>query len=385
MNGSRPFTVLACVGASFSVSFQILLPVAPVLLERSGPHGSAGAATAVLFVGAVGGELLTPWLMSRWNPSLLLITGQLLTAVSSLVFVFPRASAWQMLAATGGRGLGGGIAIVVSVALVAELATPSRRGSSIGLYGLAITAPGIAFPSMGVLLLASGRADVAGLIAFFSGLGGALLALGLRRFSLAKSEVAANLIVAMRIPGLLALFGGFVLVSCSFGGVVTYAPVALPPDGLGSAAAFLLVSGSSRAVGRWLSGMLGDHQPAQLILIGGIGLSAVALVVLALRGGPLLIIMSALAYGAGYGAVQTGAYLAMTERGGSAYSSAISAVWNSAIDLGSSLGGLLLGLSAAVSGYTNAIWIMSAVVLISLPLFLWRPSSIGEIHPAHLS
>ena len=51
------------------------------MAEREGPHGIAGAATFALFVGAVAGELSTPWLMSRLRSKNLLVAGQLVTAV----------------------------------------------------------------------------------------------------------------------------------------------------------------------------------------------------------------------------------------------------------------------------------------------------------------
>jgi predicted MFS family arabinose efflux permease len=171
---------------------------------------------------------------------------------------------------------------------------------------------------------------------------------------------------------LLLLFGGFVLVSSSLGGVITYAPVALPSAGLGSAATFLLVSGITRAGSRWLSGVLGDNHPARLILIGGIGLTGVGVLALALHGGPPLVLLAAAAFGTGFGAVQTGAYLAMMERGSNSNWSAISALWNCGIDLGAALGGVLFGVSAALYGYANAVWIMPAVLLVALPL-VWLP------------
>jgi MFS family permease len=372
--------VLAGVGVSISISFSVLLPVAPVLLERIGPHGAAGAATAALFAGAVIGEISTPWLMSRWSSSRLLIAGQLLTAVPSLVFLFPRATAGQMLAAAGLRGLGMGVAIVVAVTLVAEFASPKRRGRAIGYFGLALTAPGIALPPIGVSLLAAGRADAAALVALFSGLAGALLAVGLRGRPVPTPNIATNLFVALSRSHLLLLFGGFVLVSSSFGAIVTYAPLALPPEGLGSAAAFLLVSGATRAVSRWLSGVLGDHQPSRLILIGGIGLTGVGVISLALHGGPALVLIAATAFGTGFGAVKTGAYLAMMERGSNSNWSAISALWNCGIDFGAALGGALFGVSAALYGYANAVWIMPPVLLMSLAL-VWLP---GKSSPVSL-
>jgi predicted PurR-regulated permease PerM len=80
---------MAAIGLSIAVSFQMLLPAMPVLLKRNDPHGAGGAATAALFVGAVVGELSTPWLMSRRSSLDLLITSQLLTAAASLIHVIP--------------------------------------------------------------------------------------------------------------------------------------------------------------------------------------------------------------------------------------------------------------------------------------------------------
>lgn len=365
--------VLAALGVSMATSFFVLLPIGPVLAERNGPHGAAGAATAALFIGAVGGELLTPLLASRWTPFRLLMAGQLLNAIPSLAFLSPNANLWQMLAATCIRGLGFGISIVVALALVAELSERSKRGRSIGQFGLAVSAPGIVFPSIGVFLLETGHADLAALIALLSGLAGLLVALRLRHLAVAESKIVTNVFGVLRRPRLLAMLGGFVLVSCSFGAIITYAPIALPAEGLGSAATFLLVSGTLRAASRWLSGVLGDHRPARLIVISGVLLSAAGLVVLAVNSGPLEVILSAAIYGAGYGAVQTGAYLAMTERDAGDSLNAISALWNCGIDLGSSLGGALLGLSVALSNYADAVWLMPAVVLASLPLFLGWP------------
>lgn len=374
-----PSFVLVALAISIAISFQILLPVVPVILERSGPHGAAGAATAALFISAVAGELLTPWLISRRSSTRVLVAGQVLTAVPSLVYLLPHAAAWEMLAATSARGLGMGVAIVVAVALVSELSSPHRRGASIGYFGLALSAPGIFVPSIGVFLLAKDRVDAAALIAFASGLAGAVLALRLPDRPVETARASTNLLGAIRRPGVLVVFAGFVLTSCSFGGVVTYAPVALPLDGYGSAAAFLLVFGAARAASRWLAGVLGDRRPARLILIGGAALSLAGLVVLAAHGGPAAILIAAVAYGAGYGAVQTATYLAMTVRGTSADAGPISALWNSGIDLGSSLGGTLIGLAAAQYGYAGAVWVLPAAVMLALPLFLWPAQSIPAL------
>lgn len=362
--------MLAGIATSIAIGFNILLPVVPVLTERSGPHGAAGAATAALFVGAVAGELLTPWLMSRWSSSRLLVAGQLMTGVPSLVYVLPHPEAWLMLAAAAARGLGMGVAIVVSVVLVGELAAPDRRGRSIGYFSFALTVPGIVVPSIGIALLEAGHVEVDAVIAFAIGAAGALLAFYLPRPPTTTLEASYNPLAAFRRPGLAMIFTGFVLVSSSFGAVITFVPIALPTAGISSAAVFLFVAGAVRAASRWLAGVLGDRRQGRLVLAAGIGLTFVGLVALATRANPAVVIFAAVAFGAGYGAVQTAAYLAMTAHGSTAHRHNISALWNAGIDLGSSLGGSLLGLAAARYGYGVAIWAIPAVVLIALPFVL---------------
>jgi len=370
--------VLAGIATSIAISFNVLLPVVPVLVERSGPHGAAGAATAALFIGAVAGELFTPWMLSRWSSSRLLISGQLMTAVPSLVYVMPHAGAALMLAAASARGLGMGVAIVVSVVLVGELAAPERRGRSIGYFGLALSAPGIVVPSLGVALLEAGRVEVDALVAFVIGLAGALLVLRLPKAAAPMSGASTNLLSAFRRPGLLVIFAGFVLVSFSFGSVITFAPIALPATGIGSAAVFLFLAGAARAASRWAAGVLGDKRPVRLLLTASVGVTFAGLVALASRANPAVVVFAALAFGAGYGAVQTTAYLAMSARGSNAHRNNVSALWNSGIDLGSSLGGSLLGLAAARFGYAAAIWAIPAVVAIALPLFLLPVKSLPD-------
>jgi predicted MFS family arabinose efflux permease len=380
-----PVLVLLAAVACFSSSFHTLLPVVPVLLERGGPHGAAGAGTAALFVGTAIGELMTPWLLTFWSPRRLLIGGTLLVAMPSLLYILPDAPAALMLTAAAIRGFGTGAAIVICILLLAELAPSNRRGRSIGYFGLATGLTSIVFPSVGVTLLTTGHVGVAAVIAFLGGVGSTMLALRLPERSAAAPALATNILGGVRRPGLLALFSGFALVSCTFGGVVTYAPVALATTGLGSAAVFLAATGAARAASRWVSGVIGDHQPSHRLLAGGVGLTAVGLVALALHLGPIAVLIAAIAYGMGYGTMQTGSYLAMVERGGRSDSAVTSALWNSATDVGAAAGGTMVGLAAAAYGYATAVWVMPIVLLLSVPVLWsagrWAPNTAAD--PGH--
>ncbi len=362
--------LLVVLAVMISLTFQILLPVVPVMVERTGPHGIGGAATAALFFGAVVGELTSPWLLTMWRGRRLMVAGQVVTAVSSLVYAVPHAGTPLMIGGAAVRGVGMGVAIVIATALIADLSHPARRGTSIGSFGVAMSLPGVFVPSVGVFLLAAGRPELDALIACTASVVGMLAAMRLPDKPLQAPDQQANLLTALSRPGIATIFAGYVLASCSFGGSLTVVPLALPLAGLGSAATYFLVAGATRAAGRGLAGVLVDRIGARRVLTVGMVLCLVGLVALALHSSAAIVILAGLLYGAGYGSLQTAAYVAMLERGTARDSGAISALWNSGIDLGSSLGGTVIGLTAAQIGYGNAAWVLPGAVLLALPLVL---------------
>ena len=374
---------MAVYAASISVSFQILLPVVPVMAEHVGPHGIGGAATAALSAGAVAGELVTPWLMTVTSSKRLLVLGQLVTGIASLVYVVPALGSNLMIAGALVRGMGMGVTIVVAVAVLSDLTADNRRGTAVGQFGLALSLPGIFVPSLGVYLLSLGHVDVDAAIACVSGVLGSVIAIfvpgragrGARAAGGAggasegpESGSSAGVLASLRQPRLMIVLFGFVLISCSFGGLFTYVPIALPLAGAGSAASFLLVAGVARALSRWLAGPLGDRRSVRRIVLiaDGMVLCSLALVAVHIAGAPLLGV--AFLYGLGYGAIQTTAFLALSQSTWMRDAGTVSALWNTATDLGSAFGGGMLGLAAAQYGYLNAVWVLPAAVLISVPL-----------------
>jgi predicted MFS family arabinose efflux permease len=347
-------------------SFQILLPVVPTLLERNGPHGAAGAGIATLFVFMVGGELVSPVLQSRWSAIELLIAGSLLLGIPSLVYAVPYANDAWLLAATAFRGLGMGVTVVVLVVLATELVPSSRRGSAFGHLGLVMGIPAVVAPSIGVWLVGNGRDKIAATTGFLAAVMTALLALALRTPSAGRGNTGVDLFAQLRRPGLRAVFVSFGLASCAYGGIFTFVPVALPKSGMASALVFFLAFGSCRAVSRWLSGHLGDRYSAFRLLAIGLALSVGGLAIFAGRPEPAFVLIGAGAYGFGNGAAQTGAYLLMIMRGASTEHFAVSALWNSAMDIGSGLGGAMIGMAAAFYGYPIAFWLIPVAGVASL-------------------
>lgn len=365
----RPSILLYALAVCISISFQVLVAVVPAVAERIGPHGMAGVATASLSIGAVLGEIAAPALMVRFTSRRLLVAGQITTMIATLPLLLPAIPVPATLVSTAVRGLGIGSALVVAVTLLVQSTPTNRQGAAFGRFGLALGLPSVVVPSLGVYLLAYGHTEVVALIAAISSAAGALSssALPQSRTLPVSSRIWAEL---RGQPGLLLVFVGFLLASTSFGAVVTYAPIALPLSGVGSAATLLLIAGIARTLSRWLTGPISDRAPLPRVLVSATIIISAGIMLLATRFNNVAIIVAGVAFGTGYGALQTAGFIALSRIGRNG--ALVSALWNSGIDLGSAMGGALLGLSAAYIGYGGAIWIMPAVVLLSGALFSVR-------------
>jgi MFS family permease len=99
-----PVAIVTVAGGMVTLSLNVLLPVIPILAEKRGPHGIAGAAIGTLFIAMVAGEFVAPWLMSRWNGSRLLVAAEIMIGVSSLTYLIPNVSSAEILAAAFVRG-----------------------------------------------------------------------------------------------------------------------------------------------------------------------------------------------------------------------------------------------------------------------------------------
>jgi predicted MFS family arabinose efflux permease len=263
-------------------------------------------------------------------------------------------------------GAGFGTVATVSTILVGELAPPGRRGEAIGYYGLAASLPSVVGQPAGLLLL-----DAFGLSAVFwagsaTSFVGLLLAAWLRPSPQpAAAEPTAGLLATLMTPRLLLIWGSFVCVTFTFGGIVSFSPLLLPASGLGSAPAFLLVAGLARTSARTLSGRiidrLGDWRPVwPLLLLGALGLA-----LLPLRQ-PALTMLAALLFGAALGVAQTAAFIGMLRSTDPSRSGMVGGLWNVAVDVGFATSALALAPLAARIGYPAMFWTLPALFLAAL-------------------
>ena len=294
-----------------ATSFGVLLPVVPVIMERLGHPGDAGAATAALLASTVVGEVIAPVLLRRFSTRSLVFAALLVAGLPSLLYPIPDLGLIPIVAITCVRGAGFGVTGVVCMILISQLARPGRRGAAIGLYGIATTAPLVLFPSVGLFLLGAGHLDAAVLLSMVAAALGAGIGIKLSVPDTEVVPVDARLNNVFPHGTAISLLLSLLVVNMSFGGVISFVPLILPAQGLGSSVTFLLVAGVTRTFSRWLSGELADrYRPIGVVLVG-ISAATIGLAILPLTSAPNVVVAAAAIYGVGFGAVQTGTYLSI--------------------------------------------------------------------------
>ena len=355
------------------------MTVAPLVAQAAtGQAGDAGLITALFSGATVCAELLMPSLLARFAPRHLFGAALALLGAGSFGHLVGGARLASLAGLAIVRGLGFGTAVVSASVLVAELAPASARGRAIGNLGLVIGLASLVSPAAGLVLLAALGPDWVFGIAGGLGMLGAL-AIRVRRAGSVPGGASVRPVQAYRglaRPGLLVPFVGLALVTTTYGGLVSFAPLALDPGGQGSAAAaFFLAYGAARAVMRWLGGRGSDRFGYRWVLVPGLACMVGGLVLLPVSiNQPLPVLLSAVLYGAGSGMAQSASFVGMLAHAEAAEVRLVSTLWNMAFDAGVSIGGAVLGLVAAGSGAVGVLRVLPVLGLSSLALFTfgWR-------------
>lgn len=353
--------------ASFGgiASFFLLLSVVP-LYASAGGAGDAGAGltTGALLFATVAAELVTPRLMARFGPRLVLAAGLVLVGVPALALPASTDLA-AILVICGFRGLGFGIVVVLGSALVASLVPAERRGEGLGLHGIVIGVPSVLALPFGVFLVEHTgytAVFVAGAVVSLAGLAAAPGLPGRRP----ESTEPVGILAGMRRAAVLWPAVVFSVTALAVGVIVTFLPLAVT-DGSGSLAALaLLVQAVTSTASRWWAGRYGDRNGAARLLIPGLLLAAAGVLVLVLIGSPVAVLVGMVVFGAGFGVSQNASLAVMFQRVSSSGYGMVSALWNLAYDAGMGLGAVGFGVLAAQAGYPGAFALTAAVMLLAL-------------------
>lgn len=356
--------------AASSVGFYLPLSVVPLFASQSGSEGSAGLATVALLVATVVCELVTPALVARIGYRWALALGLTLLGAPILVLTFAD-SAWVILAVSVVRGAGFAITVVAGGAVTAILIPAERRGEGLGLAGLVFGVPGMLALPAGVW--AAGRWGFTPVFVVTAVV--TLLALlsvpGLpRRSSVAPTTGGHGVLTGLRDPLLARPAMIFAASTAVYGVFVTFVPLATT-----SAAVALAAQLTVATAARWFAGRLGDRYGTTRLMAPGLTLVAVGMAAVAAIDVPAAVIGGSILFGAGFGVLQNASLALMYANAPRGGEDAVSAIWNTAFDLGMAAGAFGAGLVVGPLGFAVTFALTAALMLPALAmarLSRWR-------------
>lgn len=373
--------------AGFS-GYAVLLPLVPLwVVEGGAGPGGAGLVNGVLLAATVASQLTVPALLRRFGWGPVMAAGLILLGLPSFAHLLSTSLPLALGLAVV-RGMGFAILTVTGAAAAAHLVGPERRGSAIGLYGLAVALPNLGLLPFGPILaeqlgwgvvFAIGTVPVLG-IPFALAAGPHLPATSVdvptSGDDSSNGDGSSQLRPSLR--PLLVPAGLLLAVTLTGGAVITFAPQVVAHPSTATAALFAM--GLSAALCRWWVGGLADRYGAARFVWTTTLLTTLCLFGLAfvlglpdgtlVTGAPRVVVWVALStlLGVGYGALQNLTYILTLRAAGDKHISAASAVWNAGFDGGTGIGSVAVGFIAAGAGFGWAFLAAGLACAASLPL-----------------
>lgn len=393
---SRPrlFTpaLVAVCGAAVAglTSFYLLLSVVPGYVVAAGAaDGAAGLVTGVLMLAGVLAECAAPRLLARFGSRPVFAAGLLLMGLPALLLV-PSGQLLAVVAVCAVRGVGFGLTVVVTGALVVSLVPAERRGEGLASYGVAACVPGVVALPLGVWLAgavgypavfaAAAAAAVLGLVSLAwvpgpDGEAGRPAEAGQPAAetghpAATPAEPAPGLLRTAREPGQWRPAVVFAATTTAAGIVVAFLPLAAGLPGP-AAAAGLLVQAVAATAGRYWAGRHGDRRGHSRLVAPGLAVAAAGMLALLGLPDPRMAILAMAVFGLGFGVTQSATFAIMVERAPASGHGTVSALWNLAYDLGYGTGPLVFGAVLAGAGYQAGIALTGVVMLTAL-VPAWR-------------
>lgn len=371
----RDFRLLLLSTFLTTGSFGLLLPIVPLwALEGGASTTGAGATNATFLLVTVAAQIVSPVVLRAVGHRESLIAGGLLLGLP--VFAFATTNELGPLVAVSAvRGLGFALIVVSGITLVARLLPGERRGRGFGVYGMAVGLPNLVFLPAGpwiaehlsfqALFVTGGVLPLVGLVMIVA------MRVRTRQGSARPARTERSGLPPLRsftIPAVVMC--AHALGSSS---IVTFLPAALP--GAATVAGALFCYSAGTVIGRWAAGVLRDRHRRAVVLgpaavvctLGQLALGFAAYAgeqgLVAAAGVP-----GALAFGLGFGALQTDTLTVMFDRVPARGYDLASTAWNMAFDSGTGIGSLVIGVLATAFGFPTAFTLAAALLAALVPV-----------------
>ncbi|CAG7646616.1 MFS transporter [Paenibacillus allorhizosphaerae] len=338
---------------------MLLSPLPTYAKERFHPGDfTVSLTTSVFALAAIASRFLTAALMRRTHRTVLLFSGIFIAAAATAAYPFA-GSIQALLALRILFGIGFGSTSTIMPTLVSQIIPSSRIGEGIGYFGLSTSLAMSFGPMIGLSVLDEYGFGLLATLGTVSVVLTVPLLLGFRSIPPqshgqarpdAKASVGAKrktpFNVKLLLPALLnALF------SVTYGGLLSFLALYGKEVHLNHIGLFFLFNVITVLIIRPISGRLFDSRGHSAVLIPAALIIFASLTLLSFTTSLPLLIVSALLYGLGFGAIQPTLQAWMLRDSAPEQHGTANSLYYNALDFGVAIGAMVLGLIASGTSY----------------------------------
>ncbi|MEK5252843.1 MFS transporter [Paenibacillus sp. FSL F4-0125] len=390
---TKSFIALTISALFLFMNLQMLLSSFPSYVKSEFQAGDimVSLVTSVFALTAIASRFMTAFLMRRVSRNVLLYIGLAIAAAITGLYVVAD-SIGSLLLMRVGYGIGFGIASTIIPTIVSQIIPSKRMGEGIGYFGLSTSLAMSIGPMIGLNVMKQSGFGTLAMIGTFT----LLLAFPVLFFSRSLPAVPKKQPIERSIAPSKPIKVPFntklvlpailnVLLAITYGGLLSFIALFGEAVHLEQVGLFFLFNAITIIIIRPISGRLFDKKGPAAVLIPAAVCVVASLTVLSYTTSMPMLIVSALLYGLGFGAIQPTIQAWMLRTSTPAQYGMANSMFYNSTDLGVASGAIILGAISAASDYGMMYRYSAGFMVLFLMIYIGIQITKARNNPSALS
>lgn len=390
---TKSFIALTIIALFLFMNLQMLLSSFPSYVKDEFQVGDimVSLVTSVFALTAIASRFMTAFLMRKVSRNVLLYIGLAIAAAITSLYVVAD-SIGSLLLMRVGYGIGFGIASTIIPTIVSQIIPSKRMGEGIGYFGLSSSLAMSIGPMIGLNVMKQSGFGTLAMIGTFT----LLLAFPVLLFSRSLPAVPKKQPIERSIESSKPLKVPFntklvlpailnVLLAITYGGLLSFIALFGESVHLEQVGLFFLFNAITVIIIRPISGRLFDKRGPAAVLIPAASCVVASLTVLSYTTSMPMLIVSALLYGLGIGAIQPTIQAWMLRTSTPAQYGMANSMFYNSTDLGVASGAIILGAISAASDYGMMYRYSAGFMVLFLMIYIGIQITKARNNPSALS
>lgn len=370
---SKSFLFLMGMNLFVFLGFNMLMPTLPVYIkELGGSNFQASLVIGIFSISALIVRSFTGNATDKFGRKPLLIIGFCFLIVCNISYFW--AAIMGIMILRFFHGIGWGITSTSIATVVSDIVPANRRGEGMGYYSLTSIFAGSVAPIVAIIIMNNGSFKLILTISTILLVIGVLLSKGVDIPAVSKRNIDSNKSKGFSMNSLFeksALFPSFLcfLLAVTFCGIMSYIMLFGKEIGMTNIWIYYVGHVSMILITRPFIGKIFDKKGHAVVIIPGAISVIVGLIVLSYTTSVAGLVIASLFYGFGYGAVQPSLQALAVNRASLERKGAANGTFLSSLDLGFTVGSMLLSLIAQSKSFAVMYRVSSVFMILFLVVY----------------